>query len=49
MGCGCGKTKGAQAFTLRMPDGTTSLHATKLEAQAANSRKGGGGRITTKT
>ena len=50
MGCGCNKTKAkaTQTFALRMPDGSTSEHGSRLEAEAANARKGGGGKVTTK-
>lgn len=51
MGCGCnkGKVKGAkQTFALRMPDGSTSEHGSRLEAEAANARKGGGGKVKPK-
>ena len=50
MGCNCGKAKrGTQAFTLKMPSGKTTTHATRLAAQAENTRQGGGGKIVTKT
>ena len=48
MGCGCGKRKASQSatsYTLAMPDGQTSQHGSKLEAQAENVRKGGGGKV----
>ena len=50
MGCGCRKQKGStqQTFALRMPDGSTSEHGSRLEAEATNARKGGGGKVTTK-
>ena len=53
MGCNCGKRKTLAAsssarYVLRMPDGSTSEHGSKLEAQAENARRGGGGRVTTK-
>lgn len=33
-------------FTVRQPDGRTSRHVTKLEAEAANARAGGKGTVT---
>lgn len=43
MGCGCGnKKKGTQAFTMTTSDGKTTTHSTKLEAEAAKIRAGGG-------
>lgn len=53
MGCGCNKrrkslTASSTRYVLRMPDGTSTEHDTKLQAQAENARKGGGGRVTTK-
>ena len=50
MGCGCrkAKDKSTQTFALRMPDGSTSEHGSRLEAEAANARKGGGGKVKAK-
>lgn len=48
MGCNCGKKKTAQTFTLKMPDGKTSTHSTRLGAQAENARNGGDGKIVVK-
>lgn len=53
MGCNCGKRKTLTAASrpkvlLTMPDGAVSEHGSKLEAQAENARRGGGGRVTTK-
>lgn len=48
MGCGCNKRRKAQSvtsYTLAMPDGQTSEHGSKLEAQAENIRQGGGGKV----
>ena len=53
MGCNCGKRRkltagSAQPITvLTMPNGETSSHATRLEAEAENIRKGGGGKFAT--
>lgn len=51
MACGCNKKKRqqTQAFQLRRPDGKKTTHATRLEAEAANVRAGGGGRIVVQT
>jgi len=50
MACGCNKRKTAtsQTFALKMPDGTASEHGSRLEAEATNARKGGGGKVTPK-
>jgi|GEM_PF-6292520 len=52
MGCNCGKNKrlssSKQTFALRMPNGDTSTHGSRLEAEAANVRKGGGGKVQPK-
>lgn len=50
MGCGCGKRKTSttQTFSLRTPDGKTSEHGSRLEAEAENARRGGGGKVTPK-
>jgi hypothetical protein len=49
MGCGCSKRRKAAesvtSYTLSMPDGSTSDHGSKLEAQAENVRQGGGGKV----
>jgi hypothetical protein len=49
MGCGCNKKKrvaqAATSYTLTMPDGSTSDHGSRLEAQAANVQHGGGGKV----
>lgn len=46
MGCGCNKAKKTvQTFALKMPDGSTSEHGSRLEAEATNARKGGGGKV----
>lgn len=46
MGCGCRKKQKdsmtASGYELRRPDGTTSEHPTKLAAEAAKARAGGG-------
>jgi hypothetical protein len=46
MGCNCGKNKVAVRFRLTMPDGKTSIHGTRRSAELANSRNGGGGKIS---
>ena len=49
MGCGCNKaTKQVVQFTLKMPDGRTTTHGTKREAERINQVRGGGGTITRK-
>lgn len=54
MGCNCGKNKSRTAsaagrgFLLKMPDGRRSEHNTKMEAQAENARRGGGGKVVPK-
>lgn len=50
MGCGCGKNKqrGTQAFTLKTPDGKTTVHPTKMAAEAENVRRGGNGKVMPK-
>ena len=48
MGCGCGKKRAATSvtsFTLTTPDGQTSEHSTRLDAQRANLQAGGGGTV----
>lgn len=51
MGCGCNKNKsqtasaGGSGFLLKMPDGRRSEHNTRMEAQAENARRGGGGKV----
>jgi hypothetical protein len=47
VGCNCGKTKTktAQGWRLILPDGTTSTHGSRLEAEAANVKAGGGGTV----
>ena len=47
MGCGCNKRKqqSVSSYTLTMPDGETSTHATRLDAQTANVKAGGGGKV----
>lgn len=48
MGCGCGKRRASTvtSYELKMPDGATSEHDTRLEAQKANIAKGGGGKVS---
>lgn len=53
MGCNCGKSKSrtasaASGYTLKMPDGRRSEHNTRMEAQAENVRRGGGGKVVPK-
>ncbi len=50
MGCNCGKRKArtTQTFALTMPNGGKTVHGSKLEAQAANIRQGGGGTVAPK-
>lgn len=57
MGCNCGKKaqqrrSGLTASARRLdrykvthPDGTTTVHGTRLEADAANARRGGKGQV----
>lgn len=54
MGCNCGKKSagtrsGLQASSVRFrvehPDGATTQHRTRLEAEAENVRRGGKGRL----
>lgn len=52
-GCGsCGKAKRmtgqTQTFVLQMPDGGETQHGSRLEAEAENARRGGGGTVKTK-
>lgn len=49
MGCNCGKkqttTASTQTYELRTPDGATTTHNSRLEAEAENARRGGGGKV----
>ena len=48
MGCGCNKKRRGTSVTsyqLTMPDGSTSTHTTRLDAQTANVKGGGGGSV----
>lgn len=46
MGCGCNKVKKQEVqFTLKMPDGRTTTHASKRDAERINQVRGGGGTI----
>jgi hypothetical protein len=36
------------SYVLQMPDGDTSQHGSRLEAQAENVRRGGGGKVKVK-
>lgn len=49
MACGCAKKKklAAQAtsYELAMPDGSSSSHDTRLDAEVANAKNGGGGKV----
>ena len=49
MGCGCAKKKKlasqASSYELSMPDGQTSSHPTRLEAEVTNAKNGGGGKV----
>jgi len=46
MGCGCNKRKlSSSSWKLTMPDGSTSTHGSRLEAEAANAKQGGGGTV----
>ena len=49
MGCNCGKKRktatSVGSYTLTMPDGATSTHTTRLDAQTTNVKQGGGGKV----
>lgn len=48
MGCGCGNPRSGSTtvYVLTMPNGATSEHLTREDAEYHNSRQGGGGAIT---
>jgi len=51
VGCGCGKKKqqslvqASSSYVLTMPDGQTSEHPSRLDAEVQNIRAGGGGKV----
>lgn len=48
MGCACGNNAPQQEFIAKFGDGTTGTFDTRLGAQMALAKKGGGGTITAK-
>jgi hypothetical protein len=48
MACGCGTNRSAAntVYVLTMPNGQTSQHATRDDAEYQNSRHGGAGTVT---
>lgn len=46
MGCACGNNAPQQVFVANFADGSTGTFETRLAAQMAMAKKGGGGTIT---